>query len=209
MDNAEYNRRNNNMFRQLRLYEAGGDERSAATVRDKIALLNVPLVQMIASHIYDIQYDQSLADMSMMMADGMFAVAKAIRYYKDQGNSFSTYVYPIIRGEILRGLIKRKAAYKQMILNKPVGDDGTEIIDFEEQHDEWPGILDRVDSMKFLMGLLDERERYILRRRYWDGKNFREVGNELGISKQRAHVLEHRGLKKMRAAVAEDVFLEK
>ncbi|MBW2261437.1 MAG: sigma-70 family RNA polymerase sigma factor [Deltaproteobacteria bacterium] len=57
------------------------------------------------------------------------------------------------------------------------------------------------------MEILDERERYVLRRRSLDGSSstLAEIGRELGVSRERARQLEERARKKLRKRLANTV----
>ncbi len=65
-------------------------------------------------------------------------------------------------------------------------------------------VRDAVNGLKNALGVLNEREMKIItkRRLSEDGSTLEELGNELGISKERVRQLENRALKKL-----EDILL--
>jgi RNA polymerase sigma factor (sigma-70 family) len=60
-----------------------------------------------------------------------------------------------------------------------------------------------IEQVRALLGSLNERERMILRARYGlDGpeQSLREVGDRIGLTRERVRQIEERGLGKLRAA---------
>jgi RNA polymerase sigma factor for flagellar operon FliA len=73
--------------------------------------------------------------------------------------------------------------------------------------DEAPGIEEQVDTSQLAARLreaierLPERERALVRKHYWEGKNLLEAGEELGISKSWASRLHAQAVERLRAIV--------
>ena len=64
----------------------------------------------------------------------------------------------------------------------------------EEPEEDWGGILKRMmDNVK-----LSERERFVLRMLFFEGKTQAEVGVSMGVSATRVSQIENRSLKKLR-----------
>ena len=53
-------------------------------------------------------------------------------------------------------------------------------------------------ELSSVMATLDEREQYIIRKRFMDGWALSEVGDELGITKERVRQVQNEALGKMR-----------
>lgn len=71
-------------------------------------------------------------------------------------------------------------------------------------HDYRQSEFDRVDESELAdkvrdyLSYLSEKERYIIRRLYFDNFTFKEVGDELGVSKQRIQQIEKKALDRLR-----------
>jgi RNA polymerase sigma factor for flagellar operon FliA len=73
-----------------------------------------------------------------------------------------------------------------------------------------PGPADRIETSRMAQRLreaiarLPEKERALVTRHYWEGKNLAEAGAELGMSKSWASRLHAQAVEKLRAIVDEE-----
>ncbi len=99
-------------------------------------------------------------------------------------------------------------------LDAPVVSTGSALVEVlpaqEVGHDELLEDLeqeaDRAARLEAAMNTLDSRERRIIEARYMNDEplQLQELGEELGVSKQRVYQLEHRAIEKLRAHVMSD-----
>jgi len=92
-------------------------------------------------------------------------------------------------------------------ITSPEGDIGAlgELLDDPMAEDAYQQLLDHSETqqVRALLGSLNDRERTILRARYWlDGpeQSLREVGERIGLSGERVRQIEDRALGKLRAS---------
>jgi RNA polymerase sigma factor (sigma-70 family) len=63
-------------------------------------------------------------------------------------------------------------------------------------------VAERVEWVASLIASLPERERHVVRRRWFDGATHREIGEELGVRKQRSQQIEDRAMRRLREAAS-------
>lgn len=172
-------------------------------VREEIAVANLRLVASIAARVANTndQFDEFFGEGTSIL---LYAIDK---YDYTLGFRFSTYathavqrhLYRLIKRQNLRGL-REFASDQQALTEHPdVAPDTPEFRD-EQSRAQLQEILSRIDQ------ILDEREQQIVLGRFGlDGSNqqktFQVLGEQLGLSKERARQLFNRGLNKLGQAV--------
>lgn len=102
---------------------------------------------------------------------------------------------------------------RELSLDAPVGEPGTalaeilpgQLPDPEEIIAEFEMQADRAARLDAALMTLKPREREVIEQRYLtdEPRQLKEIGEEMGVSKQRAHQLERRALRKLREAMKE------
>jgi len=100
--------------------------------------------------------------------------------------SFSTYFYGRIRGAFLNFLKRRLGSCGDVCSLDGLMDDGFN----EEEVDEK---VDLLSSLK----VLNDREKVVVMLRNFEGRSFREIGENLHISSARAYQIYRKALKKL------------
>jgi RNA polymerase primary sigma factor len=168
----------------------------AAAVRDQIIRANLRLVVSIAK-----RHAGSYNDITELVSDGNVALIQAVdRFDYARGNKFSTYA----SWAIINGLKRRKREQN----NRARFVTGDEVIlqsaadTRADEHDQEKADKQRQREVERLLGRLDDRERRIIASRYGigggDEKTRKQIGKELGISKERVRQLEARAENKLR-----------
>jgi RNA polymerase primary sigma factor len=169
---------------------------TARAIRSQIVRANLRLVVAIAKRHLG-PHD----DLFERVSDGNYALLRAVDQFDyARGNKFSTYA----TWAILNGLRRRKRAQKDRARFvtghearlRSTADTRADAHDQETSHTEHQGQVER------LLGRLDDRERRILTSRYGIGgaeeRTLKQIGVELGISKERVRQLETRAHQKLR-----------
>lgn len=86
-------------------------------------------------------------------------------------------------------------------LNEPIGDADGLILEDLVEDEEFLYANEHIDLEK-VMEHLDEREQYIINRRFYYGDTLSEIGSLLSLTKERIRVLEKRALTKIRKKLA-------
>ncbi|MDO4586265.1 MAG: sigma-70 family RNA polymerase sigma factor [Planctomycetia bacterium] len=185
-----------------RLYQAAID------VKNEIISSNLRLVVSIAK-----KHISSSVSFYELISDGNLSLMKAVEkfdYYK--GNKFSTYASWALFRNYAR-TIPDEQKYRERF--KPQDLDMFELkVDHratlsQEERIYW----ERISQVDRFMNELDDRERAIIQRRYGLGmqndrhQTLRQVGKEMGVTKERVRQIETRALAKLRK-VAKDEHME-
>jgi len=144
----------------------------------------------------------SLEPIEDLVQQGMIGFVEAVRRFchsRKKGSSLQTYA-----AQWIQELMRTDALPREESLDQPIGgDDGmalaeciadvSQVLPDEELSRKrlYTSLLDSVDE-------LDEREKTIIRLRYWEDQPMEQVGEALGITRQRVHQLEKRALDKLR-----------
>lgn len=75
----------------------------------------------------------------------------------------------------------------------------------ESQPDEAAEVDDRVEVLRDLLSLLDDRERHVVVQRVVEGKKLIEIADEFGLSKERVRQIQVSAFRKMRKAYLERI----
>ena len=176
----------------------------ANAVRDRLIQCNMRLVISIAR-----KFVNPTDSFDEMLSEGTVALMNAVEKFDfDRGFRFSTYAHLSVTRALSR-LVKRnhKRRSRQIGLDGPSGDK------FEDL--SRPAAADREEeTQRELLGRLlhklDRRERLIVRARYALGshrkrKTCRELGQRLGISKERVRQIEQRAIARIKEYAAEEL----
>ena len=175
----------------------------ATVLRNRIVHANVRLVMSIVK-----QFSDSRNRFDDLLSEGLNCLIKAVdKFDFDRGFRFSTYATRAVRREVFR-LVQRQhrdraryatGAQEALIkqLQPSTGPDGVELT--------WQRVD---DSIQRLLGVLDERERFIISARYGfndlgEKPTFQRLGQHLGVSKERVRQIEQRAMNKLRESAVD------
>ncbi|MCC8167793.1 MAG: RNA polymerase sporulation sigma factor SigK [Clostridiales bacterium] len=180
------------------------------SAREELILHNMRLVAHVAK-----KYSVSEEDPEDLISIGTIGLIKAVGTFNpDYGSRFATYAISCINNEVLMHMRLCKKRRGEVSMYDPVGTDkeGNQlsIIDTLEQEDD--DVAERLgrqsDIRKVLDSLphvLDERESYIIRRRYGllgeEELTQRQIASELGISRSYVSRIEKKALEKLRGVL--------
>ncbi|TWT96632.1 RNA polymerase sigma factor SigB [Botrimarina colliarenosi] len=176
----------------------------AVEVKNYLSRANLRLVVSIAKK--RMTPNQSFFE---LVSDGNVSLMKAIEKFDfARGNKFSTYATWAIVKNYARTI---PGEYKHQDRFRTSYD---ELFDSTEEHRANPTLReaaqkDRVEKIRKILGRLDDREQQIVISRFGLDHNrepltLKEVGAEMGVTKERVRQIEARALTKLRAAAAED-----
>ncbi len=186
------------MYRIESLYE-----QSIAT-KNQIIRANLRLVVSIAKHRVGNQ--QGFFD---LVSDGNMSLIRAVeRFDFSRGNKFSTYATWAIMKNFARSIPDQHRQHDRFRTSQ--GDVFETAVDLRSnQYAQEHAQAERVRQIRRVLARLDEREQDIIVRRFGlaDGREprtLREVGAELGVTKERIRQIEARAFSKLRCALREE-----
>jgi RNA polymerase primary sigma factor/RNA polymerase sigma factor len=116
-------------------------------------------------------------------------------YDRQRGTAFSTYVWPAI----MRSVWAAVKAHQQEVVTRPLL--GELVDEAQEPASLWERAVVKA-STRAAVACLPKRLQGVLQARYgWEGQapaTFRQIGAQLGVSKQRAHQLHQEALIRLR-----------
>jgi RNA polymerase primary sigma factor len=168
----------------------------ALNLKNRIVELHLALAVSVAKKHVKVGYD-----LSDRISDGTFALMRAVdRFDFARGNRFTTYASWAIINELTRYDRLQRRRRRTIPLHEDclaIKESESERYEREEAQDACRGAVDR------LLGRLDGRERRILEYRHGIGgvaeHSLRQIGRDLGISKERVRQLEQRAHAKLRS----------
>lgn len=172
--------------------------------KNQIARCNLRLVVSIAKR--HVKPDQNFFE---LVSDGNLSLLRAVEKFDyARGNKFSTYASWAIMKNFARTI---PGEYRQRDRFRTSYD---ELFDLTQENRSNPTIeetvqQDRVSKIQRVLARLDERERQIIVGRFGldhtkEPQTLKEVGEELGVTKERIRQIEARALTKLRQAVQEE-----
>jgi RNA polymerase primary sigma factor len=172
--------------------------------KNQIARCNLRLVVSIAKR--HVKPDQNFFE---LVSDGNLSLLRAVEKFDyARGNKFSTYASWAIMKNFARTI---PGEYRQRDRFRTSYD---ELFDVTQENRGNPSIEeslqeDRVAKIQRVLDRLDERERQIIVGRFGldhsrEPLTLKEVGEELGVTKERIRQIEARALTKLRLAVQEE-----
>jgi RNA polymerase primary sigma factor/RNA polymerase sigma factor len=172
--------------------------------KNHIARCNLRLVVSIAKR--HVKPDQNFFE---LVSDGNLSLLRAVEKFDyARGNKFSTYASWAIMKNFARTI---PGEYRQRDRFRTSYD---ELFDLTQEKRGNPIIeenmqQDRISKIQRVLSRLDERERQIIVGRFGldhtkEPQTLKEVGEELGVTKERIRQIEARALSKLRQAVQEE-----
>lgn len=175
-------------------------QREQAEIRNRIAEANLRLVVAIAKRFVGVGQPEFYE----LVAEGNVILLKAIDQFDvDYGTRFSTYVTTAIRRHLMRLCTVEQRRRQRFASNG----DSMELSVEERTPQPSEFLYDpQLDQkVRRLLRGLDDRERLVVQARFgFDDRkrrsSYRELGEQLGVSKERVRQLHERAMQKMRVA---------
>jgi RNA polymerase sigma factor (sigma-70 family) len=172
--------------------------------KNQIARCNLRLVVSIAKR--HVKPDQNFFE---LVSDGNLSLLRAVEKFDyARGNKFSTYASWAIMKNFARTI---PGEYRQRDRFRTSYD---ELFDLTQENRGNPMVeetaqQDRITKIQRVLARLDDRERQIIVGRFGldhskEPQTLKEVGEELGVTKERIRQIEARALTKLRQAVQEE-----
>jgi RNA polymerase primary sigma factor len=177
--------------------------KAASEIRDRIIQANMRLVLSIVKKFVTPQYS-----FDELLSDGIDTLIRTVcKFDFDRGFRFSTYAYRSIARRAYHQITARQKDSGRFtgavddLATDPAEDSERQLFN-EASWDELRAILDN------MLSRLDDREQYIIRRRYAMGaarkaETFQSMANQLGVSKERVRQLERQAVGKLRNMAGE------
>ncbi len=198
-----FRRYNFHKFRALIAYEDGDlleacrEIKSADKMRKQITSANI---RCAVGFLKKNQYSRNHED---MVSEALCMVIRAIDYFDwTRGLKFSTYLTWCLARSIRR-IIGEAAKHDTRFVSS------TDLADFDHYVGKNSGYEDenRIEGLRSLvvdlMGHCDERQQLILTRRFFEDKTLQQVGDELGVTKERIRQIETVALRKIQEICSE------
>lgn len=167
--------------------------------RSRVAESNLRLVVSIAKCFTD-----DIHVLAELVSEGNLALLRAVEKFDYfRGNRFSTYATHAIRRAVYRCVLKRKTNKDRFQDNDQV--DLTVPSPQPDQGLNEEARLGKIfGRLSTLLAKLNPREEWIVRERFGLGKNpgcrtFQELGNELGVCKERVRQIQMRAIEKLKS----------
>ena len=184
------------MDRIEKLYE------EAVSVKNKIVQANLRLVVSIAKRHVDPN-----DDFFNLISDGNMSLIRACEKFDyARGNKFSTYASWAIMKNFARTIpdeFRHRDRFRTSSEEVFTAHEDQRADNFSAEIDQ----AFRTDQIQKILHTLDQREQQIIVRRFgldhrFEPLTLKEVGEEMGVTKERIRQLESRALDKLRAAAA-------
>lgn len=175
-------------------------------VKGRIIQANLRLVVSIAKKFVD-----AANGFDELVSDGNLSLIRAVEKFNySLGNRFSTYATYAIRRNYFRTVVR---AHK--LRNRFLSDEEglQEISARQHEHSVSPRLIENLNvTFGRLLERLNERERIIIRERFGfaaaEPKTFKELGDELGVCKERIRQIQARAMEKLRKYAVEERLLQ-
>lgn len=176
----------------------------SVAVKNEIVAANLRLVISIAK-----KHANPNLSFYELISDGNFSLLKAVEKFDyTRGNKFSTYASWALFRNFARSIPdERKHQDRFRAADVEVFESR-----MEDRRSLWQDLRvhkERVTQIHRLMKELDDRERTIIQRRYGLGEHdhpqtLRQVGRDIGVTKERVRQIETRAMEKLRKAAKEN-----
>jgi RNA polymerase primary sigma factor len=168
----------------------------ALQLKNQIVETHLRLVISVAKRRVTAGYE-----LSDRISDGNFALLRAVDSFDfAQGNRFSTYATWAIFNELTQRDRRewcRRKRFVPLTYGSLATSDGE-----SEQYEQYEARDERNKAVERLLGRLDRRERWVMVNRHGIGgvpeQTLKQIGLDLGISKERVRQLKERALAKLR-----------
>jgi len=171
----------------------------ASAVRDELATANLRLVASIAGKL-----SKSRDEFDEFVAEGNGILLYAIdKFDYARGYRFSTYLTHAVQRHLYRVINRRRkraerefAREPEILMSEVTAEPVVDELAESEVRDAAAMIISRIDEV------LDDREQFIIRGRFGldgsgKGKTYSDLGEHLGLSKERVRQLCQKGLEKL------------
>lgn len=144
-----------------------------------------------------------------LISDGNISLMRAVdKFDYSRGNKFSTYATWAISRNFSR-TIPDEMKYRHRFFSGDTDEFETRIDSRTSHYQDERVYSERIAQIALFMRCLDERERDIIERRYGLGpfdrvQTLRQVGHELGVTKERVRQIESRALNKLRRTAKDE-----
>ena len=179
----------------------------AVETKNEIVSANLRLVVSIAK-----RHVNPLTNLFELISDGNLSLIQAVdKFDYTRGNRFSTYATWTVMRSFARALPGEKRYHERFLLTDSevfewaVDERADVALEEQNQHE-------REDQVDRFLQELDDREQHIIVHRFGLGhkqqpQTLYQIGNEIGVTKERVRQIENRALAKLRKA-AESELLE-
>lgn len=172
-----------------------GHLRNAIETKNDIVRANLRLVVSVAR-----KHLRPGMNLMELVSDGNITLMRAVEGFDiHKGNRFSTYATLALMKGFARSVPQMRSAARDSALSEMLGEmpDSREEVTVDR-------LLQR-DQVRQLLSRLDDREQSVLRAHYGLDEDtppatYEEVGQRLGLSKQRVRQIEQRAIAKLRSA---------
>lgn len=170
---------------------AGAWQRIVDELHPKLLRYAIRLLQ----EWYGMTRGQAEAEAEDIVQDAWLAACRAI-IHRPRNVLHSAYFFWCVRNAVIR-FMRRRGKLPTTSLDQPLGDEGS-LIDLLGGPCKFLDAVDNTDLWNGAWACLDENERYVLHRVYFEGATVREVAEELGITENQARYIKEKGLEKLK-----------
>jgi RNA polymerase primary sigma factor len=167
----------------------------ANETREQLVRANLRLVISIAKRF--VSTDNAFDD---LVSDGNLALIRSVEKFNyELGNRFSTYATYAIQRAVFRAISQRRLRNRRFItedtgLDAAVDDEETKVLNTLQ-------ISSLHELLEEMFAELDAREQHIVRKRFGfddsEPKSFKELGDEMGVCKERVRQIQTRAIGKL------------
>jgi RNA polymerase sigma factor (sigma-70 family) len=175
------------------------------TIREYLVEKNLGLAYTMVGRFKSPHLDEN-----ELLSDALHALIRAVdRFNPWKGFRFSTYACNVIVRALIR-CIKREGRHQELF---PVNNDVSFEIPTDMPDSRMALYVERLNRvMGRNLGALTELESVVLSRRFFPDQGtkltFQEIGNSIGLSKERVRQIQNVALRKLRIALNEDPVLQ-
>ncbi|MDE0011596.1 MAG: sigma-70 family RNA polymerase sigma factor [Candidatus Poribacteria bacterium] len=170
---------------------------------DKLVEGNLKLVVHIAKQFTN---PNSGIDMGDLIQEGNMALMRAADKFMSSKGTFRAYAGTCIRMAIIRFITcrSRSVSYPEKYFMKGAEQHAPEadITQFSDTLPD-PTCLSNCEIVKALVSRLPQKQAMVIRRHYFNGESFKEIGESEGVSDSAVHYHGKQGLKQLRVMMEE------
>jgi RNA polymerase sigma factor (sigma-70 family) len=137
-----------------------------------------------------------------MISEGCIGLIEAIKDYDlDKGFRVTTFAELRIKWRIIN-VINDYKKYRYISLDKPINEEGDTLKDMlpseRPDADELMFVKQFQMIIENLLNSLNEREKIVVKSRFWEDLNLEQTGERIGLKKQRVWQIEAKALYKLK-----------